>query len=186
VAGSRAVAARPRFLSNRCRERPDRSDPVVRARSRCRSKGVTNGVHDHDVRGQGISRGQPMEREIVLTRVVDAPRGLVFDAWTKPELLKRWYGPRGWSLVVCEIDLGVGGVFRFVPRRAGGKDVGQRGVHHEIGRPERFVHTESWKDWGPRESLIAPLRSSRAARPRSRPPCSTGRSRFAIRSSTPS
>jgi uncharacterized protein YndB with AHSA1/START domain len=45
----------------------------------------------------------PAEREIVMTRVFDAPRTLVFDALTKPELLQRWYGPRGWSLVVCDI-----------------------------------------------------------------------------------
>ena len=46
----------------------------------------------------------PTDREIVLTRVFDAPRHLVFDAFTKPELLKRWFGPRGWSLAVCEVD----------------------------------------------------------------------------------
>ena len=52
----------------------------------------------------------PTGREIVMTRVFDAPRRLVFDAFTKPELLKRWFGPRGCSLVVCEVDLKVGGV----------------------------------------------------------------------------
>src|SRR5882757_4180296 len=58
----------------------------------------------------------PTDREIVLTRVFDAPRNLVYDAFSKPELLKRWFGPRGWSLVVCEVDLKVGGGFRFVMR----------------------------------------------------------------------
>src|SRR5881397_2975129 len=58
----------------------------------------------------------PTDREIVMTRVFDAPRRLVFDAFSKPELLKRWFGPRGWSLVVCEVDLKVGGGFRFVLR----------------------------------------------------------------------
>src|SRR6185436_14859651 len=53
----------------------------------------------------------PTDREIVLTRVFDAPRHMVFDAFSKPELLKRWFGPRGWSLVVCEVDLRVGGGF---------------------------------------------------------------------------
>ena len=53
----------------------------------------------------------PTEREIVMTRVFDAPRRLVFDAFTKPELLKRWFGPRGWSMVVCEVDLKVGGAW---------------------------------------------------------------------------
>ena len=51
----------------------------------------------------------PTEREVVMTRVFDAPRRLVFDALTKPELFKRWFGPRGWALAVCEIDLKVGG-----------------------------------------------------------------------------
>jgi uncharacterized protein YndB with AHSA1/START domain len=53
----------------------------------------------------------PADRHIVLTCVFDAPRSLVFDAFTKPELLKRWFGPRGWSLAVCEVDLKVGGTF---------------------------------------------------------------------------
>jgi uncharacterized protein YndB with AHSA1/START domain len=59
---------------------------------------------------------RPTDREIVLTRVFDAPRRLVFDVFTKPELLKRWFGPRGWSLVVCQVDPKVGGAFRFVLR----------------------------------------------------------------------
>ncbi len=58
----------------------------------------------------------PTDREIVLTRIFDAPRHLVFEAFSKPELLKRWFGPRGWSLVVCEVDFKVGGGFRFVLR----------------------------------------------------------------------
>src|SRR5258708_26983048 len=55
----------------------------------------------------------PTDREIVLTRVFDAPRRMVFDAFSKAELLKQWFGPRGWSLVVCEVDLKVGGGFRL-------------------------------------------------------------------------
>jgi uncharacterized protein YndB with AHSA1/START domain len=66
----------------------------------------------------------PTDREIVMTRVFDAPRRLVFDAFSKPELLKRWFGPRGWSLVVCEVDLKVGGGFRFVLRGPDGKEMG--------------------------------------------------------------
>jgi len=96
----------------------------------------------------------PTERELVMTRVFDAPRSLVFDALTKPELLKRWYGARGWSLVVCEIDLKVGGAWRFVTRRPDGKQIGQRGVYREIVRPERLVNTESWEDWNPGEVLV--------------------------------
>jgi uncharacterized protein YndB with AHSA1/START domain len=95
----------------------------------------------------------PTEREIVMTRVFDAPRSQVFDAFTKPELLKRWFGPRGWSLPVCEVDLKVGGTFRFVLRGPEGTDMGMRGVYREIVPPERSVHAESFDDY-PGESLV--------------------------------
>ena len=89
----------------------------------------------------------PSDREIQMTRVFDAPRHLVFDAFSKPELLKRWFGPRGYSLVVCQVDLKVGGGFRFVLRGPDGKDMGMRGVYREIVRPERSVHMESFDDF---------------------------------------
>ena len=63
----------------------------------------------------------PTDREIMITRVFDAPRQMVFDAFSKPELLKRWFGPRGWSLVVCEVDFKVGGGFRFILRGPDGE-----------------------------------------------------------------
>jgi uncharacterized protein YndB with AHSA1/START domain len=94
----------------------------------------------------------PTEREVVMTRVFDAPRRLVFDALTKPELLRRWFGPRGWSLVVCEADLKVGGAWRWVLRGPDGRDMGMRGVYQEIMPPERLVSTESFDDY-PGESL---------------------------------
>ncbi len=112
----------------------------------------------------GLELTTPSERELVITRVFDAPRHLVFDALTKPELLKRWYGPRGWSLVVCEIDLRVGGAFRFVSRRPNGKDVGQRGVYREIEAPARLVNTESWEDWNPGELLVTTVLVERGGR----------------------
>src|SRR5207253_10891984 len=89
----------------------------------------------------------PTDREIVLTRVFDAPRRLVWDAFTKPELLQRWFGPRGWSLVVGEVDLRVGGGFRFVLRGPDGQDMGMRGVYREIAPPDRSVHVESFDDY---------------------------------------
>jgi len=97
----------------------------------------------------------PTEREIVMTRVFDAPRSLVFDALTKPELLKRWFGPRGWSLGVCEVDLKVGGTWRFVWRGPDGTEWGMHGAYREIVPPERLVHTETFDDlpggrWEPR------------------------------------
>jgi uncharacterized protein YndB with AHSA1/START domain len=95
----------------------------------------------------------PTDREVVLTRVFDAPRTLVFEAFTKPELLKRWFGPRGWTLSVCEVDFRVGGGFRFLLRGHDGKELGMRGVYREITPPERSVHMESFDDY-PGESQV--------------------------------
>jgi uncharacterized protein YndB with AHSA1/START domain len=97
----------------------------------------------------------PTEREIVMSRIFDAPRNLVFEAWTKPELLKRWLGVRGgWSMVVCEVDLRVGGAYRFVWRGPDGAEMGMGGVYREIAPPERLVATESFDDpWYPGEAL---------------------------------
>jgi len=97
----------------------------------------------------------PTDREIMMTRVFDAPRSLVFDAMTKPELLKRWLvGPPGWSLVVCDIDLKVGGAYRYVWRGPDGAEMGMGGVHREIVRPERIVCTQLFdEDWTGGEAL---------------------------------
>ena len=90
----------------------------------------------------------PSEREIVLTRVFDAPRHLVFEAFTKPELLKRWLlGPPGWSMVVCEVDFRVGGSFRYIWRNPEGGEMGMHGLYREIVPCERSVNTESF-DFG--------------------------------------
>lgn len=96
----------------------------------------------------------PTPRETVLTRAFDAPRRLVFDALTQPELLRRWYGPAGWEMTVCDVDLRVGGAFRFVSRKPDGKEIGQHGVYREIAPPERLVHTERWEGWDPGECLV--------------------------------
>jgi uncharacterized protein YndB with AHSA1/START domain len=96
------------------------------------------------------------EREIVMTRVFDAPRSLVFDACTKPELVKRWLlGPDGWSMPVCEIDLRVGGSYRYVWRHdRDGTEMGMGGVYREIVAPERLVATEQFDDpWYPGEAV---------------------------------
>jgi uncharacterized protein YndB with AHSA1/START domain len=98
----------------------------------------------------------PSPREIVLTRVFNAPRRFVFDALTKPELLRRWFGPRGWSLVVCEVDFRVGGGFHFVLRSPEGSQMGMRGAYCEIDAPYRSVHTETFDDL-PGESEVTTL-----------------------------
>ena len=97
----------------------------------------------------------PTEREIVMTRVFDAPRRLVFDAHTKPELVRRWLlGPPGWSMPVCEIDLRVGGTYRYVWRNDHGTEMGMGGVFREIVPPERLVATEAFDEsWYPGEAL---------------------------------
>ena len=91
----------------------------------------------------------PSDREIRMTRVFDAPRRLVFEAWTSPKHLPHWMlGPEGWTMPVCEIDLRPGGAWHFVWRRADGTEMGMRGVYKEIKPPERLVCTESWGgDW---------------------------------------
>ena len=96
------------------------------------------------------------DREIVITRIFDAPRRLVFDAHTKPELVRRWLlGPPGWSMPVCEIDLRVGGKYRYVWRRdSDGKEMAMGGVFREIVPPERIVSTERFEDpWYPGEAI---------------------------------
>jgi uncharacterized protein YndB with AHSA1/START domain len=95
----------------------------------------------------------PSDREVRLTRVFDAPRQMVWDAFTKPELMKRWFGPRGWSLAECTIDLRVGGVWRFILQGPEGQKMGMRGVYREIKAPERSVHVESFDDY-PGESVV--------------------------------
>jgi uncharacterized protein YndB with AHSA1/START domain len=97
----------------------------------------------------------PSDREIAMTRVFDAPRSMVFDAWTKPELLMRWLGVRGgWSFAVCEVDLRVGGAYRFVWRGPGGNEMGMGGVYREVVRPERLVATEKFdQSWYEGEAL---------------------------------
>ena len=96
----------------------------------------------------------PSDREISLTRVFDAPRTMVFDAHTKPELVRRWLGVRaGWTMPVCEIDLRVGGAYRYLWRGPQG-DMGMRGVFREIVRPERIVATERFDEsWYPGDAI---------------------------------
>ncbi len=89
----------------------------------------------------------PSDREIVMTRIVDAPRRRVFEAWTHPEHLPRWFGRRGWTMPVCEIDLRPGGAWRFLSRGPDGRDMGMSGVYHEITPPQRLVYTESFDDY---------------------------------------
>jgi uncharacterized protein YndB with AHSA1/START domain len=87
------------------------------------------------------------ELELVITRVFDAPRSLVFKAWTEPERLAQWWGPRGFTLPSCKVDLRPGGTYRFHMRGPDG-DHWSQGVFREIVEPERIVMAGSWADAG--------------------------------------
>lgn len=99
----------------------------------------------------------PDEREFTLTRTFDAPRRLVFDACTRSEMVKRWlFGPAELPMVVCEIDLKVGGRLRYVWRHKERGDMGMSGVFREMTIPERPVHTELFdEDRTGGETLLA-------------------------------
>ncbi len=106
----------------------------------------------------------PSDRELVLTRVFDAPRLLVFEAWTKPEHLMRWYGCRITRLLACDIDLRPGGSYRFVMRIADGEQHTMSGVYREIVPPARLVYTERFNDNPDKEALVTFTLSERNGR----------------------
>ena len=85
-------------------------------------------------------------REIVITRVFDAPRELVWKAWTEPERLMRWWAPDGCSSPFCTVDLRPGGVFLYCMRMPDGRDIWGKGVYREIVEPERIVYIDAFAD----------------------------------------
>ena len=95
----------------------------------------------------------PSDREILITRAFDAPADRVFDAWTTPEQVRQWWGSEEAPLVVCEIDLKVGGAWRYVVGYPEGKELAWHGTYHEIERPGRLVYTEVWEPFPDAESM---------------------------------
>lgn len=95
------------------------------------------------------------DREIVITRVFDAPRRMVFDAYTKPELIRRWLlGPEGWEMTTCTFEARPGGTYRYEWRHRNGNTMGMGGVIREIKAPERIVSTEKFDEsWYPGEAV---------------------------------
>jgi uncharacterized protein YndB with AHSA1/START domain len=91
----------------------------------------------------------PSDREFVTTRIFDAPRPLVWEAWTNPKHLSTWLlGPDGWTMPVCEMDLRPGGAWRYVWRRQDGTEMEMTGTYREVKPPEKLVQTERWgPDW---------------------------------------
>ena len=90
----------------------------------------------------------PSDREIVITRSFDAPRNLVWDAHTKPELVRRWLlGPPGWEMPVCQIDLRVGGKYRYEwEDKKRGVKMGMSGAYTEVAKPEKIGTKEKFDD----------------------------------------
>jgi uncharacterized protein YndB with AHSA1/START domain len=94
-----------------------------------------------------LSAALPSDREIRITRSFAAPRQLLWDAHTQPALIKRWLlGPPGWSMPVCEVDLSVGGKFRYEWRSDAGKTMALSGVYREIEAPRRIADTQRFDD----------------------------------------
>lgn len=87
-----------------------------------------------------------VHREIVITRVFDTPRDLVFKAWTDPDHLKRWWGPKVFTTPYCTVDLRVGGLFRYCMRSPDGQDFWGRGIFREIVPPQRLVYVDEFTD----------------------------------------
>ncbi len=96
----------------------------------------------------------PTDTEVLMTRVFDAPRRLVWEAFTTPEHLQKWMlGPEGRSMPVCEMELKPGGTWHCVWRRANGKEFGMTGTYREVKPPEKLVNTEKWGPEWP-ETLV--------------------------------
>lgn len=86
------------------------------------------------------------EREFVMERVFNAPRELVFQAFSECKHLVHWWGPTGWTLPVCEMDFRVGGIWFYCMRGPGGEDACGQATYHEIVEPERVVYTDRFVD----------------------------------------
>jgi uncharacterized protein YndB with AHSA1/START domain len=86
----------------------------------------------------------PSDREVVFTRAFEAPRELVFEAWTNPEHVRHWWGLRGSTMVLCEADVRPGGSWRYVTTAEDGAEVPFTGVYREVTPPERLVYTEMY------------------------------------------
>lgn len=96
------------------------------------------------------------QHELVITRTFEAPRALVFRAWTKPEHMVRWLGPKNFSAPSCTMDFRPGGAYRACICAPDGKEYWMRGIYREIVEPERLMFTFSWEEDGERgrETLI--------------------------------
>jgi uncharacterized protein YndB with AHSA1/START domain len=110
----------------------------------------------HAANSETFKLTTPSDREITITRLFDAPRRLVFDAMTIPEHVRRWWGilDDNHSVTVCEIDLRVGGAWRFVGRGPEGEIPAFYGIYREIAPPERLVYTENFEPFPDAEAIV--------------------------------
>ena len=110
----------------------------------------------------------PSDHEIRMTRLFDAPRHLVFEAMTKPEHVRRWWGclDDRYSVTVCEIDLRVGGAWRFVGRGPEGQFPAFHGVYREIDAPGRLVYTEIFEPFPDVESVVTQILTGEGSKTR--------------------
>ena len=109
---------------------------------------------------------QPADREFVIARILNAPRALVFKAWTDPRHMAQWWGPHTFTNPVCEMDVRPGGAYRIVMRGPDGAEHPAKGVYREVVAPERLVmtinHSELSDEW---HDLVNPNRDKAMGRP---------------------
>src|SRR4051812_21179109 len=110
-------------------------------------------MSSNTVQSEPASRPTPTsDRELVLTRMINAPRAKVYEAWTNPTLLKQWFAPLPYTTPVAELDVRVGGGNLIVMRGPDGQDMPNRGVYLEVVKNERLVFTDAYtKAWDPSE-----------------------------------
>jgi uncharacterized protein YndB with AHSA1/START domain len=108
----------------------------------------------------------PGDREVVITRSFDAPRKLIWECHTRPELVRQWLlGPPGWEMPVCRIDLKVGGKYRYEWKNTDGRTMGLGGTFREVAAPARLVANEMFDDdWTGGETLVTQVFDEKASR----------------------
>ena len=122
----------------------------------------------HAANSDSFTVTTPSDTEIRLTRLFDAPRALVWEAMSKPEHIKEWWGRigEGYSVPVCEVDLRVGGAWRFVNRTPQGEFAAFYGVYREIVPPERIVFTEIFELFPDTESVVTSVLTEESGKTR--------------------
>jgi uncharacterized protein YndB with AHSA1/START domain len=98
------------------------------------------------MRENGGAASDTAQRELTITRVFDAPRKIVFAAWTDAKQAAQWWGPQGFTTISCEMDVRVGGAYRACMRSPEGTRHCRRGIYREVAPPERLVFTYAWED----------------------------------------